>query len=150
MALMFDSPSKETMNFSTAKQLSSTANATSVYTWAMMLTVSAAAALFAMSAHAQNAAASAPAPSQAASQQVAQPATAASAAETPPPAPRYPAPELERAFNFMDGDHDGKLSREEASGFRGVAKHFDQADTNKDNFLSREEFDKAMNYVKPK
>lgn len=50
----------------------------------------------------------------------------------------------------MDGNHDGKLSREEASGFRGVAKHFDQADTNKDNFLSPEEFDKAMNYVKPK
>ncbi|MFZ2390029.1 MAG: EF-hand domain-containing protein [Polaromonas sp.] len=112
----------------------------------MMLTVSAAAALFALSAQAQNAAASAPAPSQAASQ----PATAASAAETPPPAPRYSAPELERAFNFMDGNHDGKLSREEASGFRGVAKHFDQADTNKDNFLSPEEFDKAMNYVKPK
>lgn len=146
MALMFDSPFKEPMNFSTAKQLSSTANAPTVYTWAMMLTVSAAAALFALSAQAQNAAASAPAPSQAASQ----PATAASAAETPPSAPRYSAPELERAFNFMDGNHDGKLSREEASGFRGVAKHFDQADTNKDNFLSPEEFDKAMNYVKPK
>ncbi len=52
------------------------------------------------------------------------------------------------AFNFMDSNHDGKVSREEASGFSGVAKHFDQADTDHDNFLSREEFDKAMNYVK--
>ncbi len=49
----------------------------------------------------------------------------------------------------MDSNHDGKVSREEASGFRGVAKHFDEADTNHDNALSRGEFDKAMNYVKP-
>jgi hypothetical protein len=100
----------------------------------MMLSVSAAAALFAMSAHAQNPEVS---------------ASGASAAEIPAPAPRYAASDLERAFNFMDGNHDGKVSREEASGFRGVAKHFDQADTNHDNFLSREEFDTAMNYVKP-
>ena len=49
----------------------------------------------------------------------------------------------------MDANHDGKISREEAAGFRGVARHFDQADTNHDGFLSRDEFDAAMNYVKP-
>ena len=49
----------------------------------------------------------------------------------------------------MDANPDGKLSREEAAGFRGVARHFDQADTNHDGFLSRKEFDAAMNYVKP-
>ena len=63
--------------------------------------------------------------------------------------PRYSASQLRQAFNFMDADHDGKVSREEASGFRGVAKNFDRADTNHDESLSREEFDKAMNYVKP-
>ena len=50
----------------------------------------------------------------------------------------------------MDANHDGKISREEASGFSGVAKHFDEADTNHDHFLSRKEFDTAMNYVKSK
>ncbi len=48
----------------------------------------------------------------------------------------------------MDASRDGKLSREEASGFRGVAKNFDKADTNHDNMMSRQEFDRAMNYVK--
>ena len=73
-------------------------------------------------------------------------------ADTPEAAasvPRYSASQLRQAFNFMDADHDGKVSREEASGFRGVAKNFDRADTNHDESLSREEFDKAMNYVKP-
>ena len=66
------------------------------------------------------------------------------------PALRYAASELERAFGFMDGNRDGKVSREEAAGFRGVAKNFDRADTNHDGFLSRVEFDTAMNYVKSK
>jgi len=86
--------------------------------------------------------------------QVDTPAPAASSgadpSQTPASAPRYSASELERAFSFMDSNRDGKVSREEASGFRGVAKNFDRADTNHDGFLSREEFDTAMNYVKPK
>ncbi|MGV8804549.1 MAG: EF-hand domain-containing protein [Polaromonas sp.] len=79
-----------------------------------------------------------------------QPASASAAPASPAAPPRYAAADLKRAFNFMDGNHDGKVSREEASGFRGVAKNFDRADTNHDGFLSREEFDKAMNYVKSK
>lgn len=63
--------------------------------------------------------------------------------------PRYAASDVERAFKFMDANHDDKVSREEASGFRGVARHFDQADTNRDGQLSLEEFGTAMNYVKP-
>lgn len=113
--------------------------------WALTLGVGAAAALFAMSLHAQGAATPAAAPSSAASA-----ASEAPAAELPAPAPRYAANDLERAFGFMDSDHDGKVSRQEASGFRGVAKNFDRADTNHDGFLSREEFDTAMNYVRPK
>jgi len=74
---------------------------------------------------------------------------AAGASPAEPPAPRYAASDLNRAFRFMDGNGDGRVSRQEASGFRGVAKNFDRADTDKDDFLSPEEFDKAMNHVKP-
>ncbi len=102
-----------------------------------MLGVSAAAALLALGAQAQGT--DAPAAT-----------SGAAAAQAPAPVPRYAASDLERAFGFMDGNRDGKISREEASGFRGVAKNFDRADTNHDSFLSREEFDTAMNYVKPK
>lgn len=101
----------------------------------MMLSVGAATGLFAMNAHAQNSQTS---------------AFSASAAETPAPAPRYADSKLKRAFNYMDDNSDGKVSRKEASGFRGVARHFDQADTDLDGFLSRKEFDTAMNHVKSK
>lgn len=77
-------------------------------------------------------------------------APAAPAASAAASAPRYAASDLERAFGFMDGNGDGKVSRQEASGFRGVAKNFDRADTNHDGVLSRQEFDTAMNYVKAK
>lgn len=60
-------------------------------------------------------------------------------------APRYATKDIERAFAFIDSNKDGKLSREEASGFRGVARHFDEADINKDSTLSREEFHSALN-----
>lgn len=49
----------------------------------------------------------------------------------------------------MDANRDGKISRAEAAGFRGVARYFDQADTDQDGFLSRSEFGAAMNHVKP-
>ena len=61
------------------------------------------------------------------------------------PAPKYNPKDIERAFMFMDTNRDGKISRQEASGFRNVAKHFDAADTNKDNYLSLEEFGNALN-----
>ncbi|MFC5523140.1 hypothetical protein [Polaromonas jejuensis] len=119
-----------------ADQTSSRFNVPRFYLRATMLTLSAAAALLAPGAHAQTAEPAAPAPQATASQT--------------PAAPRYSAQELERAFNFIDANHDGKISREEAAGFRGVAKYFDEADLNKDNFLSREEFDNAMNGGKSK
>jgi len=59
--------------------------------------------------------------------------------------PRYAASDLARAFSYMDGNRDGKVSRDEAAGFRNVAKHFDAADTNHDQSLSLDEFSSAMN-----
>jgi hypothetical protein len=101
-----------------------------------LLALAAAAALLATQAHAQTPA----------------PAAAASAATSTPPATTtvtyYDPKDLERAFKFMDKTGDGKVSRDEASNFRGVSKHFDEADLNKDGFLSREEFDNAMNRSK--
>ena len=100
-----------------------------------LLALAAAAALLATQANAQASA----------------PAAAASAPAATPAAPAvvyYDPKDLERAFKFMDKTGDGKISRDEASNFRGVSKHFDEADTNKDGFLSREEFDNAMNRSK--
>ena len=136
------------MNFSAAKQLppalSSRFGFSGPYGAAMMLTLCAAAALLAMGAQAQTAPPAAPAAAQAASQpQAAQTATAASA-------PKYNTKDLEQAFGFMDGNKDGKVSRDESASFRNVAKHFDEADTDKDQALSPEEFESAMNRSKAK
>ena len=62
--------------------------------------------------------------------------------------PKYAAKDIERAFGFIDINKDGKISREEAVGFRGVARHFDKADIDKDGMLSREEFGSALNQGK--
>lgn len=100
----------------------------------LFLLVAATAALLALEAQAQSAAPATPVAPTAA------PASVAVAA-----APKYAAPDIERAFAYIDSNKDGKLSREEASGFRGVARHFDEADINKDSTLSREEFHSALN-----
>ncbi|MCZ8257701.1 MAG: EF-hand domain-containing protein [Polaromonas sp.] len=98
-----------------------------------LLALAAAAALLATQAHAQTP----------------EPVAAASAATSATPTVTYYDPkDLERAFKFMDKTGDGKVSRDEASNFRGVSKHFDEADLNKDNFLSQEEFNNAMNRSK--
>jgi EF hand len=79
------------------------------------------------------------------------PATPAPASSPPQPqGPAYTASNIALAFAYIDANRDGKISREEAAGFRGVAKYFDEADVNKDGFLSREEFENAMNRSQPK
>jgi hypothetical protein len=110
---------------------------------ATVLTLSAGAALFAMRAQAQTAVA----PAAAASQAQAEPAATTAAAS---PAAKYSAKDLERAFSFMDANKDGKVSRDEAASFPNVAKHFDEADTDKDQMLSPGEFENAMNRSKAK
>jgi hypothetical protein len=48
---------------------------------------------------------------------------------------------MEAAFSRADTDHDGRLSRQEAEHFPGIAARFDALDTNKDNQLSMVEFE---------
>jgi EF hand len=47
------------------------------------------------------------------------------------------------AFARADKDRDGRLSRAETEQLPMVQQRFDQIDANKDNFLSRDEFDKG-------
>ena len=71
--------------------------------------------------------------------------TPEAASSTEQVAPRHSAADVKRAFDFMDANQDGKVSRDEAKLFRKVTQYFDGADTDHDGFLSLEEFDKAMN-----
>ncbi len=48
--------------------------------------------------------------------------------------------EMKAKLQALDTSGDGKISREEAAQSKGLAKHFDQIDANKDGFLTREEF----------
>jgi hypothetical protein len=52
------------------------------------------------------------------------------------------------AFDYLDKNRDGRISREEAAAFSGVARYFDRADVDGDGSLSREEFVNAMNRAK--
>ena len=52
--------------------------------------------------------------------------------------------EVGAAFLRADANKDGKLSRQEAVRFPAVEQRFDQIDTNKDQLVSREEFEIAL------
>lgn len=52
--------------------------------------------------------------------------------------------QIAEAFKRLDANGDQRISRDEAAAARGVARHFDQADTNKDGALDAAEFEAAM------
>ena len=66
----------------------------------------------------------------------------------PVAAPRYSASDAKLAFGFLDANHDGRISREEAARAKNVVKYFDRADVNQDKGLSLEEFTAALNKAK--
>ncbi len=52
--------------------------------------------------------------------------------------------ELVAAFVKSDANKDGKLSKQEAEGVPGLVAKFEMIDTDGDKFISRAEFDKAI------
>jgi hypothetical protein len=48
------------------------------------------------------------------------------------------------AFTKSDANKDGKLSKEEAAGVPGLVAKFEIIDTDGDKFVSKAEFDKAI------
>ena len=69
--------------------------------------------------------------------------TSAAFAQTPPEPPKehrgdHAAKKLAR-FKAADKDGDGKISRAESAALPAIAKHFDEIDTNKDGYLTKEE-----------
>jgi hypothetical protein len=61
------------------------------------------------------------------------------------PANRVTTQDLEAAFQRADNNRDGKLSRQEAERFPAVAQRFEQIDTDRDSFISLDEFSRAAN-----
>ena len=64
--------------------------------------------------------------------------------QSTPPRAGPTAQDIDAAFTRADANKDGKLSRQEAIRFPAVEQRFDQIDTNKDQFVSRGEFELAM------
>ena len=54
--------------------------------------------------------------------------------------------QVDAAFTRADSNHDGKLSRSEAERLPAIFLRFDQLDSNKDQMISREEFDNALTH----
>ena len=78
--------------------------------------------------------------------QTAAPASPPAAANGPAPlaTARLPSTTENAAFDRADENHDARLTRAEADRFPEVARRFEQIDTNRDTFISREEFTKAV------
>lgn len=61
-------------------------------------------------------------------------------AQTPPEQPKGDrAHKMHERLKAADKDGDGKISRAEAVALPRIANHFDEIDTNKDGFITREE-----------
>ena len=61
-------------------------------------------------------------------------------AQTPPePSKGDRAHKMHERMKAADKDGDGRISRAEAAAMPRLAKHFDEIDTNKDGFITKEE-----------
>ena len=67
------------------------------------------------------------------------PSTSASAAAGSIPSNKATPKDVDAAFDRADANKDGKLSRAEAENLPSVAQRFEQIDTDRDTFISREE-----------
>ncbi|MES2685756.1 MAG: EF-hand domain-containing protein [Pseudomonadota bacterium] len=64
--------------------------------------------------------------------------------QSTPAAKATPAQNAEAVFVRADANKDGKLSKQEAGRFPAIEQRFEEIDTNKDQFVSREEFEAAL------
>ena len=60
------------------------------------------------------------------------------------PPNRWTAAQIDEAFKKTDQDHDGKITRQEATIWTGLSRQFELVDTNKDGNISSAEFDEAL------
>ena len=74
------------------------------------------------------------------------PATGASAAAGSIPSNSATAKDVDAAVDRADTNKDGKLSRTEAENLPSVAQRFEQIDTDRDTFVSREELMKFSGF----
>ena len=74
------------------------------------------------------------------------PATGASSAAGDIPSNNVTARDVDAAFDRADTNKDGKLSRTEAENLPAVAQRFEQIDTDRDTFVSREELMKFSGF----
>lgn len=70
-------------------------------------------------------------------------ATVAQAQDTIPPN-RWTQLQIDDAFRKTDADHDGRLTRQEASIWSGLSRQFDVVDRDRDGWISRDEFNDAL------
>lgn len=60
------------------------------------------------------------------------------------PAMRLSSSQIQQAFQFMDRNRDGRLTRAEAGLFPRIERHFDRIDGNRDGSVSPAEFEEAL------
>ncbi|HYW55554.1 MAG TPA: EF-hand domain-containing protein [Polaromonas sp.] len=64
--------------------------------------------------------------------------------QSTPAAKATPAQTTETIFVRADANKDGKLSKQEVARFPAIEQRFEEIDANKDQFVSREEFEAAL------
>lgn len=57
---------------------------------------------------------------------------------------RLSSAQVQQAFQHIDSNRDGSLSRAEVSVFPRIERHFDRIDTNRDGTISPAEFEQAL------